>query len=140
MLNPFYNSENNYFHQIGNPDLKAEFKDVMAVGTSFFKKRIGLSLGLSYSHTDNAILHYQKESSDLGVVISSYDNIGKLSTLTGNVFVNWQPITSLVLKLNINGGLYNLESKSIDLLQMDYTLNAFGWIDYYLHNNWSVGG
>jgi len=139
MLNPFYNSENDYFHQIGNPDLKAEIKDIINVGTSFFKKRISLSLGVSYSHTDNTILYYQKESSDLGAIISSYDNIGKLSTLTGNVFVNWQPITSLVLKLNINGGLYNLKSKSLNLSQKDYTLNVFSWINYYLPNNWSVG-
>lgn len=139
MLNPFYNSENSHFHQVGNPDLKAEIKDIMTIGTSFFKKRVSLSLGLSYSHTDNAILYYQKESSDLGTIISSYDNIGKLNTLTGNMFINWQPISSLVLKLNINGGLYNLRSKRLSLSQKDYIFNAFGWIDYYLLNNWNIG-
>lgn len=139
MLNPFYISNNSYFHQVGNPDLKAEIKDVMTIGTSFFKKRIGMSLGLSYSLTDNAILYYQKESSDLGTIISSYDNIGKLNTLTGNMFINWQPISPLVLKLNVNGGLYNLRSKKLGLSQKDYILNVFGWIDYYLPNNWSIG-
>lgn len=139
MLNPFYNSENSYFHQVGNPDLKAETKDVVTIGTSCFKNRISLSLGLSYSHTDNAILYYQKESSDLGTIISSYDNIGKLNTLTGNMFINWQPISPLVLKLYIDGGLYNLRSNRLDLSQKDYLLNVFGWVDYYLPANWSVG-
>lgn len=50
MLNPFYNSENNYFHQIGNPDLKAEFKDVMTVGTSFFKKNRSIFGSIIFTH------------------------------------------------------------------------------------------
>lgn len=139
MLNPFYDIKNDYFHQVGNPDLKAEIKDDLTIGASFFKKRVSLFLGLSYLHTDNAILYYQKESSDLGAIISSYDNIGKLNTFTGNIFVNWQPISSLVLKFNINGGFYHLTSTKLNLLQNDYILNMFGWIDYYLPNNWNVG-
>lgn len=139
MLNPFYDSKNSYFHQVGNPDLEAEFKDVMTIEASFFKKRVSLSLGLSYLHTDNAILYYQKELSDLGAIISSYDNIGKVNTFTGNIFANWQPISSLILKFNINGGFYKLTSTKLNLLQNDYILNMFGWIDYYLPNNWNVG-
>jgi len=139
MLNPFYNSENSYFHQVGNPDLKAEIKDALGIGASYFKSRIALSLGLTYTHTADAILYYQREASDLGAIISSYGNIGKLNTLTGNVFVNWQPISAFVVKFNINGGLYHLKSENLDLSQKDYTLNVFGWIDYYLPKDWSVG-
>ena len=98
-----------------------------------------MSLGLTYSHTDNAILYYQKESSETGAIISSYDNIGRLNTLTGNIFVNWQPVSALVLKCNINGGLYNLSSENLNLYQKDYTLNVFGWIDYYFPKNWNIG-
>lgn len=139
MLNPFYNNENDYFHQVGNPDLKAEIKNVMTIGSSFFKKRFSLSFGVSYSLTSNAILYYQKELSNSSTIISSYDNIGKVNTLTGNLFVNWQPISQLVLKFNLNGGLYNLKSERLNLSQKDYILNMFGWIDYYLPNNWSIG-
>ena len=139
MLNPFYNSENDHFYQIGNPNLKAEMKDDMTIGASLFKKGLSLSLGVSYSHTDNAILYYQKELSESGAIISSYANIGRLNTFTGNVFINWQPVSPLVLKLNINGGSYNLSSVDLNLSQKDYTLNVFGWIDYYLRDNWNIG-
>lgn len=139
MLNPFCDSQNGYFQRVGNPDLEAEIKDNITLGAFFFKKRISMSLGLTYSHTDNAILYYQKESSETGAIISSYDNIGRLNTLTGNIFVNWQPISALVLKCNINGGLYNLSSGNLNLSQKDYTLNVFGWIDYYFPKNWNIG-
>lgn len=139
MLNPFFNSENNYFHQIGNPHLKAEIKDLVSFGASFFKREFNMSVGLSYSNTDNAILSYQNKSSDLLSIISTYDNIGKVNTFTGNIFANWQPVSSLIFKLNINGGLYNIQSKSLNLSQKDYTLNVFGWVDYYFSTNWSVG-
>lgn len=139
MLNPFYDSKNNLFHEMGNPDLKAELKDVLGIGTSFFKNRVSLSLGITYMHTYNAILYYQKESADLVGIISTYGNIGRLNTLTGNLFLNWQPVSSLVLKFNINGGFFRLTSRKLNLSQKDYTLNLFGWIDYYLSNNWNIG-
>ena len=139
MLNPFCDSQNGYFQRVGNPDLEAEIKDNITLGAFFFKKRISMSLGLTYSLTDNAILYYQKESSETGAIISSYDNIGRLNTLTGNIFVNWQPVSALVLKCNINGGLYNLSSGNLNLSQKDYTLNVFGWIDYYFSKNWNIG-
>lgn len=139
MLNPFCDSQNGYFQRVGNPDLEAEIKDNITLGAFFFKKRISMSLGLTYSHTDNAILYYQKEFSESGAIISSYDNIGRLNTLTGNIFVNWQPVSALVLKCNINGGLYNLSSGNLNLYQKDYTLNVFGWIDYYFPKNWNIG-
>lgn len=139
MLNPFRGNVNNYFQEIGNPDLKAETNDAVTLGASLFKRQFSLSLGLTYSHTDDAILQYQKELSESGGVISSYGNIGKRNTLTGNVFVNWQPVSSLVLKLNVNGGLYDLESAGLDLSQKDYTLNIFGWADYYFPHDWSAG-
>lgn len=90
-------------------------------------------------HTYNAILYYQKESTDLVGIISTYGNIGRLNTLTGNLFLNWQPVSSLVLKFNINGGFFRLTSRKLNLSQKDYTLNLFGWIDYYLSNNWNIG-
>lgn len=139
MLNPFCDSQNGYFQQVGNPDLEAEIKDNITLGAFFFKKRISMSLGLTYSHTDNAILYYQKESSESGTIISTYDNIGRLNTLTGNIFVNWQPVSALVLKCNVNGGLYNLSSGNLNLYQKDYILNVFGWIDYYFPKNWNIG-
>lgn len=139
MLNPFQNNENEYFLQTGNPELKAETDNVVSIGASYFKNRLSLSMGVNYSYTDDAILPYQKASQDLGGIVSTYDNIGRLNTLTGNVFVYWQPITPLVVKLNVNGGLYDMKSSRLGLSQTDYTLNVFGWIDYYLPRNWSVG-
>lgn len=139
MLNPFCDSQNGYFQQVGNPNLDAEIKDNITLGAFFFKKRFSMSLGLTYSHTDNAILYYQKASLESGTIISSYDNIGRLNTLTGNIFVNWQPVSALVLKCNINGGLYNLSSGNLNLYQKDYILNVFGWIDYYFPKNWNIG-
>ena len=139
MLNPFYNFINDYFIHTGNPDLKAEIKDAVSLGASIFKKTFNMSMSVTYSHINNAILNYQRGLTETNEIVSSFENIGKVNTLTGNIFANWQPIKSLVLKCNINGGLYNLNSSNLDLSQKDYTLNVFGWIDYYFSNGWNVG-
>jgi hypothetical protein len=139
MLNPFLNSENDYFSQSGNPNLKSETKDLISVGTSYFASGISLSLGLSYVHTADAILSCQRKLSDSENIRSSYDNIGRVSAFVGNVFVNWQPVTPLVIKFNVNGGPYHLSSSEIGLSQNDYTFNLFCWMDYYLPKNWNLG-
>lgn len=139
MLNPFSSSENNSFSQVGNPFLTAERRNAVSVGCFHFKGRFGLSMSLNYTHTDDVILSFQKELLDGATVVSTYGNIGELNTLTGNLFINWQPISSLVIKMNVNGGLYDLTSGSLELNQSDYTLNAFAWIDYYWADSWCAG-
>lgn len=139
-LNPFFESSTNNFRSVGNPNLKCETKDVARVGASYFRKRVSMSFGVTYSRTDDAILKTQTESIDeTGVIISSYDNIGEVRTFTGSVFFNWQPISSLVLKAYIDGGLYRVKSDEVNLSQKDYTFNLFGWIDYYFPKNWNAG-
>lgn len=86
-LNHFFESSTNNFRLVENPDLKCETKDVARLGASYFRKRVSMSLGVTYSRTDDAILKTQTESIDeTGVIISSYDNTGEVRTFTGSVF------------------------------------------------------
>ncbi len=104
MLNPFYSLQNGYAASVGNPYLGAETKNSLSLNMSKFKSRLFYTVGVTYTYTDNAIVFHQQEDEESGIMLSTYDNIGNVTTLTGNIFVNWQPITPLVIKFNINGG------------------------------------
>ena len=134
MLNPFVAILNGNASSVGNPRLKAEVKNSVSLNMSKFSQGFFYNVGINYSQTNDAILvRYDNED----VVISSYDNIGIVRTFTGNMFIQWQPLSALVLKCSANGGYYNLEAG--DMKQTDYTLNIFGWIDYYMPRSWNVG-
>ncbi|GAE19124.1 lysine 2,3-aminomutase [Bacteroides pyogenes DSM 20611 = JCM 6294] len=137
MLNPFFSMQNGYAASMGNPHLKSEIQNRVSLNISKFKKRFYYTIGAAYTHSDNAIIYHQTKDKENDIMVSTYDNMGKVTTLTGNLFFNWQPLTALVLKCNVNGGYYGLKYE--DKKQNDYTLNIFGWIDYYLPHNWHFG-
>lgn len=137
MLNPFFSIENGYAASTGNPYLKSEIQNLLSLSMFKFRKRFYYTVGIAYSHSNDAIVYHQVKDESNDVMVYTYDNMGKVTTVTGNLFFNWQPLTALVLKCSVNGGYYGLRYENNK--QNDYTLNVFGWIDYYLPHSWRLG-
>lgn len=138
MLNPFFSVQNPFSASTGNPDLKNETKHKLALGVSKYIPSLFCSFELSATQSTNAIVRYQTFDQENNTMLYNYANMGPVTTFTGNLFAQWQPFTRLVVKCNVSGGSYRLKWEGAS--QNDYTMNIFGWIDYYLPRSWRIGG
>ncbi len=101
-LNPNVNTVNTQSITMGNPNLRPELTDNFELGISTNIKKTYLNMSFFGRYTDNSITQVRQPSDSLkGVVITTYQNIGKLQSYGTNVFMN----VYLLPNWTVNGGI-----------------------------------
>ncbi|MCE6992815.1 outer membrane beta-barrel family protein, partial [Dyadobacter sp. CY323] len=112
-LNPNINSSNPKNVSFGNPNLDPELTDQVEVGTSFFKNTLYVNVSGFARFTNNSIESIRTTDS-LGVISTTYGNIGDKKNYGVNVFGN----ITLFKRWQVGGGFdayyANLKNNSPD--------------------------
>ena len=100
-LNPNVNLQNTQNIEVGNPLLSPELTDNFELGYSNMIGKTYLNLSLFGRNTDNAINEVRTPIDSLdGVLLTTYENIGKEQAVGVNVFINLY----LTNRWTVNGG------------------------------------
>lgn len=101
-LNPNVNAVNVQSISVGNPDLRPELTDNFELGLSTNIKKTYVNMSVFGRFTDNVITQVRQPSDSLkGVIVSTYQNIGKQQSYGTNVFMN----VYLLPNWTLNGGV-----------------------------------
>jgi outer membrane receptor protein involved in Fe transport len=108
-LNPFVDDSDPMYISFGNPDLKVEKTHSFNLSYGRFTQKFNLNVGAYTSFTNNSIENVTTLQNDVngnptGVLISTYENIGKYNSTGGNIYINYSPIKILRLYANSSVG------------------------------------
>lgn len=145
-LNPYTDSSNPQFVNIGNPNLKPELDNVFELNYSRFSTG-SVNAGLSYSFSNNSIQNVSTPGSaeidgiKQNITYTTYENLGSNRTLGLSLNINY-PITpklqfvvnGLINRVWLSGYYGNTEYHN-----SGYFSNMFSNIGYKLDNGYRIG-
>jgi outer membrane receptor protein involved in Fe transport len=138
-LNPYTDRQNPDFISYGNPDLRPEVNHIISLTYSLYKKA-GITAGLSYAFSNNAIQYISTLGTD-GVTRGTYGNLGTNNNLEADLNISC-PL-SQQLTVNFNAQVSYLISKRIidveTLTRKTFIGNSSLNISYNLGSNWRSG-
>ena len=145
-LNPNVNLQNTQNIEVGNPLLSPELTDNFELGYSNMIGKTYLNLSLFGRNTDNAINEVRTPIDSLdGVLLTTYENIGKEQAVGVNVFINLY----LTNRWTVNGGFdvdyAQLEGQvtGVDGISVTQTNSGFNYggrlmSQLKMNNGWSA--
>jgi outer membrane receptor protein involved in Fe transport len=138
-LNPYTDRQNPDFISYGNPDLRPEVNHIISLTYSLYKKA-GITAGLSYAFSNNAIQYISTLGTD-GVTRGTYGNLGTNNNLEADLNISC-PL-SQQLTVNFNAQVSYLILKGIidveTLTRKTFIGNSSLNISYNLGSNWRSG-
>ena len=138
MLSPFTLQNTNYSVSYGNPTLDNAHKQYLSLSHMYFSNKVMMSSSLDYSYTKDAILRYYNRMDDTDMVASTYDNIGQVTTVGGNLYLNYRPTPRLSLTASVNAGYYGIKNHRLGVNQDDVTYNIMFMGHLQLKRGWSI--
>lgn len=127
-LNPFIDRTNPNFEVSGNPNLEPALINSIQLTVSRIKKST-LNLSLDYSFVKNLFMQNSSFDPITQTTRTSFENTGKASGLSANLYFNCPLTKALSFGINGNGGLNRLEGVDgntvIDIQLFTYNLSAF---------------
>ncbi|WP_242689222.1 outer membrane beta-barrel family protein [Pedobacter sp. SYSU D00535] len=140
-LNPFRNISNDIFHSVGNPDLAPEVSQSVELNFSTFIKTSVINASIYFRHTDDIIENFITSEvyafpngEERRVSLSTFENIGKNSSLGGSFFGQVTPAKGVTMRGNINLFTYKPTVSSL------YSNAASNSNETYLMYNAFLGG
>ncbi len=109
-LNPYENSSNPSFIQVGNPALDAVESHSVNVNYGFFTPKLNFNMNVSYDFQDNGIENILEERDD--VLYSTYENIAKRKELGANAYINWSPNQKVRIYSNMSGRYTDIKANN----------------------------
>jgi outer membrane receptor protein involved in Fe transport len=139
-LNPFVNSQNPQFIDVGNPNLRPVVNHSVELTYSNFKKG-SFNLGVNYKFANNTVESITIIDPATAVSISTYDNVGSNKRLGADLNINYPFTTKLNFNLNsqlvhvwlkgyVNGVLYNAKG---------YQGHSFSGLSYKFDDGYRLG-
>ena len=107
----------------GNPDLSSAYNNSLKLSYMFIKRKVNFNLTASYSFTNDNISSVQFVEPGTGVVVSTYDNIGRMRDLSFSGFVQWSPGDKT--QVMFNGGVTRNSYRQSGLRLAKWTGNGF---------------
>lgn len=147
-LNPNVNTVNSQSISVGNPNLRPELTDNFELGISTNIKKTYLNMSFFGRYTDNSITQVRQPSDSLkGVVVTTYQNIGKQQAYGTNVFMN----VYILPNWTVNGGIEafyaflegtttGLNGLSETVKNQGLTLGGRLMTNITLKNGWGIQG
>lgn len=138
-LNPFVDRSNPLFESAGNPDLGPSLINSIQFGYSRIKKTT-VNISLDYSFAKDIFLQVTSFDPVTQITRLTFQNTGKASGLTANLYLNYPISKSLNLNINGNGGFNQLEgmNESIPVKVELFTYNVTAFGGYKLNKGWRL--
>ena len=111
LLNPYVNSQDPQNISYGNSNLDVEKGHNFQLTYSMFGSRFMMNAALQHSFVNNGIEAYTYFKDN--VLYTTYDNIGKSSNTSLNLFMNWTVTPSTRLTLNSTTSYVDLKSEGM---------------------------
>lgn len=111
LLNPYVNDQDPQNISFGNSNLDVEKGHNMQLTYSMFGSRFMMNAALQHSFVNNGIESYTYFKDN--VLYTTYDNIGKKSNTSLNLFVNWTLTPSTRLTLNSTTSYVDMKSEGM---------------------------
>lgn len=109
-LNPYENSSNPNFIQVGNPELDAVKSHSINMNYGFFGPKLNLNMNVAYDFQDNGIESILEERNK--ILYSTYQNIAKRKDLGINAYVNWSPNQKIRFYSNMSGRYTDIKANN----------------------------
>jgi ferric enterobactin receptor len=136
-LNPFIDRTNPNFESSGNPNLEPALINSVQVTVSRIKKST-LNLSMDYSFVKNLFMQNSSFNPITQTTRTTFENTGKASGLSANLYVSCPLTKALSFGINGNGGLNRLEGVDgnavITVQLFTYNLSAFS--NYHFGKGW----
>ena len=147
-LNPNVNTVNSQSISVGNPNLRPELTDNFELGVSTNIKKTYLNMSFFGRYTDNSITQVRQPSDSLkGVVVTTYQNIGKQQAYGTNVFMNVYILPNWTVNGSIEAFYAFLEGTTTGLNGLSETVKNQGltlggrlMTNITLKNGWGIQG
>lgn len=126
-LNPNVNAVNSQSIVMGNPNLSPELTNNFELGLSTNIKKTYLNVSLFGRFTDNVITQVRQPSDSLaGVVVTTYQNVGKQQSYGTNVFANVYLLPNWTVNGSVEAIYAFLEGKTTGLNGTSETVSNQG--------------
>ena len=98
----------------GNPDLSSAYSNSLKLSYMFVKPKLNFNLSANYSFNNDNISSVSFVNPE-GIIVSTYDNIGRERTLSFSGFVQWSmtPKTQVMLNTGVTRNSYRQEGYSL---------------------------
>lgn len=138
-LNPFVDRTNPSFESSGNPYLRPSLINTVQLSYSRIKKTT-VNVSLDYSFVKKLFLQVSSFDPVSKITRTSFENAGKASGFSANVYLNYPTTKSLTISFNGNGGFNWLQSINgnslVDIKIFTYNIALFG--NYSFCKSWRV--
>jgi ferric enterobactin receptor len=147
-LNPNVNAVNAQSISMGNPNLRPELTNNFELGVSTNIKKTYLNMSFFGRYTDNSITQIRQPSDSLkGVIVTTYQNIGKQQSYGTNIFMNVYLLPNWTINGGIEGFYSFLEGKTTGLNGLSETVKNQGltlsgrlMTNITFKNGWGIQG
>jgi hypothetical protein len=138
-LNPYVDRQNPLSISYGNPNLRPELNHTLSLNYSIYRKT-AFNTGLSYSFSNNSIQYVSLLGAD-GINNNTPNNLGRSSTLSGYISVNYSPAKQI--SINANAEIQNIRRRAI-IFNTEYARSALAGssnisFNYTLPHEWRTG-
>lgn len=141
MLNPFVSNPNSNTISKGNPNLKAQYSNDIAL-CYFFNgsNNLSFSTNISYTHTNN-IIHSYNDWGDDNKIIYTYGNMSTGQNVGVTMNMEWNAREWLMLSVNGGFGVNQIKDRSmdVDLNQIDCYYSFAPSLDLLLPKHFRIG-
>ncbi|MDR1089982.1 MAG: TonB-dependent receptor [Prevotella sp.] len=127
-LNPYENSSDPNFVQVGNPGLDAVKSHSLNTNYSFFNPKLNFNVNLSYNFQNNGIENVSTMRDN--IMYTTYENVAKGSTLGLNGYINWSPNQKIRLYSNLSGRYTDIKSNKSGDRNHGFSGNLWGGAQY----------
>ncbi|MDP3452056.1 MAG: outer membrane beta-barrel family protein, partial [Bacteroidales bacterium] len=122
-LNPYVNDSDPMNIYYGNPDLESVIRNTFTLGYRKASQVWNLSLNLTGSFTRNNIEQIRRVN-DLGISISTYENIGRNNNVRMNVNFSYRAGQRVTLNINGAAAYTKVSSEDLNLVNDGLTFNG----------------
>ena len=130
-LNPYENTSNPNYIQVGNPYLDAVKSHSINTNYGFFSPKLNFNTNVSYSFQNNGIESVLRKNEDNNVLYSTYENIAKRNDINISSYINWSPNRKIRLYANMRGGYSDIKSNdNLDQKNDGFTGSIWGGGQY----------
>ncbi|MBD8390093.1 outer membrane beta-barrel family protein [Dysgonomonas sp. BGC7] len=119
-LNPYNNTSNPNYIQIGNPELDAVKTHSISSNYGYFSQKININLNMSYNFQDNSIENIT--TLENGISTTTYQNIGNRKSTGLSGYISWSPNDKLRLYSNMSGQYIDIKTNN----EKKLSNNGFG--------------
>ena len=132
-MNPYVDDSNPYYVSYGNSKLKSERSHGFSLSYGYVAPKFNMNISVYASFVNNSIESartLQEYNGIEGVIVSTYENVGKYSNVGGNFYIDYNPFKWV--RFSAQGRSGYAHYKNNDYSYGTYSWNVFSSLNFTL--------